>query len=132
VRVARVKNEKKKQEKEKKKKEKDFVYTPGCIVNVKELDETKPKDRANISTQFQQCGPVKFVDIQEKEIFVRFLNPEAGKKALSADCKFLGESAKISLLEGDEEKKYYDEKVKKSSHEKSHRKGRGGRKKQKH
>lgn len=115
--------------------EKKELYVPGCILNFSvqsdDLDITKIKDI------FNKYGTVKFVDIasgnkveegQEAEekkesgtVFLRYIDAESAKAALAdAECPIKS----LRVLEGDEEKTYYEAHVIKPSFGK--RGGRGG------
>lgn len=105
-------------------------YTKGCILNLTvpgaDLDITKMKEI------FNKYGTVKFVDIgktdktegaeaapkESGEVYIRYTDPESAKAALEdASCPY----TPLRLLEGEEEKTYFEANVFRASG------GRGGR-----
>lgn len=101
------------------------TYTKGTILVIKGLVEGNDigslKDKFNTVTS---AGAVKFVELVEGQplAYVRFSTPESAAKALEAKPEGVGE---LSLLEGDDEKAYWD-KIGSSVGRGGGNKGRGG------
>jgi uncharacterized membrane protein YgcG len=111
--------------------------TPSVLVRVKNfkeiiVPEENIKDtRVFLKTALSEHGKIGYIDIDaDKDVcIVRFNEAESAKNALKAlnedKIKIRDKELVASLLEGDEEKKYWDENILNSKSDGFHKKGRG-------
>jgi len=124
------KDEKSEKGKKTKDKEKSNIEK-GTIVRFSGVGADEPIKKEEIKKIFEENGQVKFVDFLtgSKEGYVRFVKAEFAAQAISTFTSspplIAGSPISVSLLEGEEEQHYWDEKVLKSSGQRGGR-GRGG------
>ena len=104
-------------------------YTPGCIVKVEGLGLIE--DRAQLQKAFEPFGDVAYVDYGNDDVegLVRFTDPDAVQNLLDAYAdgkrELLGKVPQLSLLEGEEEEKYWQSIIERSSAKKGRKNSRG-------
>lgn len=107
-------------------------YTKGCILQVEGIPTEESLTLYQIKDIFKLIGNVKYVEYEEgkAEAFVRVADAESGeaiKTAADAGDVKVGESKLTAkILEGEEEKTYWD-KIISASGSGSNKRGRGGR-----
>jgi lupus La protein len=118
-----------KKDKQKKEKGKNDDYPKGTIVKLSNIDEKI--DRETIKSSFAQFGSVAFVELapEKKEAYLRFNEAAEASKAVSEFKGPLANSTPtLKLMEGEEEKTYW-EKVRSGKPNKKGKKSKRGKKK---
>jgi len=122
-------------EKDKKDKNDDqLAYKPGVIVKFSGVPEEKKNDKSALKEFFSKFGKVNYVDYRPDEsssFYCRYNDPESATSAVEqAETEKFGDVAlTLSILEGDDEKAYWDKinefnRKKKSGFKKAKRGGR--------
>jgi len=93
------------------------IFKPALILEVANVPIST--DRKELRAHFEKFGRVRYADFHNPgsgKAFIRFLEAESAKSGLAAvtdKTLTLGDAALAArILEGDEEKKYWDEKIK--------------------
>jgi lupus La protein len=87
------------------------TFTPGCVVQVHEIPPDGVITREVLKEHYGNFGDVKYVCFQKSQsdrAYIRFNDPVEAKKALESEFQLNEKVFKQSLLEGEEEKKYYE------------------------
>jgi len=106
-------------------------YTKGLILSVKGVGESLKRE--DLKPVFAEFGDVLFLDFvaNATDAYVRYASPEDASKALEAltasKREFGAKVPSLSILEGDEEKKYWELVAKAKADKRQSGRGRGGR-----